>query len=329
MCYPAAVRSLNGWVILAVCSAACVPHEREARESELGEGGAQVFVKASDSARGRTAADRERPGTATKSKTRLERQESGAARESEAAEERLEVVPPPAARPGAATAAAAPAPAHAALHGEIEAPSGGAAGRGDPLLTETFHDQFERLDVGADFRTSSNAWYVKDGRLCAENAKNHPIWLKRRLPKNARIQFEAQSLSHDGDVKLEVWGDGASAATSVAYSDASSYILIYGGWKNRLHVLARLDEHGSDRLARRVNDRGDDLAAHPVGLGTWYEFKVERNDGETVRWYVDDIEIHALRDPEPLHGPGHDHFGFNDWQARVCFDNLAVTPLGD
>ena len=26
-------------------------------------------------------------------------------------------------------------------------------------------------------------------------------------------------------------------------------------------------------------------------------------------------------------GVGHDHFGFNDWEVKVCFDNVKVTPL--
>ena len=26
-------------------------------------------------------------------------------------------------------------------------------------------------------------------------------------------------------------------------------------------------------------------------------------------------------------GAGHEHLGFNDWDAPVCFDNLKVTPL--
>ena len=26
-------------------------------------------------------------------------------------------------------------------------------------------------------------------------------------------------------------------------------------------------------------------------------------------------------------GQGHDHFGFNEWEAKVCFDNVKVTPL--
>ena len=35
----------------------------------------------------------------------------------------------------------------------------------------------------------------------------------------------------------------------------------------------------------------------------------------------------AQRKAAPLAGVGHDHFGFNDWEAKVCFDNVRVTPL--
>jgi hypothetical protein len=60
-----------------------------------------------------------------------------------------------------------------------------------------------------------------------------------------------------------------------------------------------------------------------------YQFEVERRDGRTVRWRVDGVELLTYPDPQPLRGPGHEHFGFNDWQVRVCFDNLRVTPLPD
>ena len=56
---------------------------------------------------------------------------------------------------------------------------------------------------------------------------------------------------------------------------------------------------------------------------------MERRDGRTLRWRVDDMDILTYPDDEPLTGPGHEHFGFNDWQVRVCFDNLRVTPLKD
>lgn len=307
----------DGWVILAVLGVACVPRERADNDTEAGAGGrGPRFTEASAAAR--PLAHRAKPPP-------YEPRRGGSMRRPDVkggrtgAEERVQVVPP--------VAPSGVAPKVSSVATSVAAPHG--AAEDDAVLTAPFHDDFERLAAGPDFRTSSSAWFVEDGRLCGENAKNHPIWLKRRLPVNARVEFDAQSLSRDGDLKLEVWGDGASSASSVSYSDASSYILIYGGWKNRLHVLARLDEHGPDRLARRVNDQGDDLAARSVSLGTAYHFKVERSDGETLHWYVDDIEIHSLRDPEPLSGAGHDHFAFNDWEARVCFDDLTIVPLED
>jgi hypothetical protein len=35
----------------------------------------------------------------------------------------------------------------------------------------------------------------------------------------------------------------------------------------------------------------------------------------------------SWNDPQPLAGVGHDHFGFNDWDVKVCFDNVKVVPL--
>jgi hypothetical protein len=170
-------------------------------------------------------------------------------------------------------------------------------------------------------------WRVESGRLCVDHAKNHPVWLRRRLPKNARIEFDAMSSSEDGDLKAEFWGDGKSAADTVSYDDATSYLTIFGGWKNSFHVLARIDEHAPGRPEVRLEDESDDLRTRKVRANRAYHFKVVRDDGRTVRWSVDDAEILTYPDPQPLAGPGHDHFGFNDWDVRVCFDNLAVTPL--
>jgi hypothetical protein len=58
-----------------------------------------------------------------------------------------------------------------------------------------------------------------------------------------------------------------------------------------------------------------------------YRFKIERNDGKTVKFSVNGVEYLNYPDPDPLRGGGHDHFAFNDWDAKVCFDNVKVTPL--
>jgi len=173
----------------------------------------------------------------------------------------------------------------------------------------------------------TSAWRVENGKLCVQNARNHGVWLNRTLPINARIEFDATAGTDDGDLKTEVWGDGQSAATGTSYTNATSYLAILGGWKNTLHVLARMNEHGTDRKEIKVDKESDDPRQRPVVKGQTYHFKIERTDGKTVRWSVDGVDYLSWADPQPLAGQGHDHFGFNEWEARVCFDNVKVTPL--
>jgi len=202
-----------------------------------------------------------------------------------------------------------------------------ARARPGPLIEQRFVDTFERGEPGPDWNITGPGWAIKEGRLCVSDAHNHPAWLRRRLPPNARIEFEATSSSADGDLKVEAWGDGLSAATGNSYSNATSYLVIFGGWKNSLHVLARLDEHGADRKVLRVEPGETDPRAQPVLADRAYRFKIERTDGKTVRYFVDDIEILSFKDNSPLIGEGHEHFAFNDWAVPACFDNLTITPL--
>jgi hypothetical protein len=175
--------------------------------------------------------------------------------------------------------------------------------------------------------TAQGPWRVENGRLCGEHARNHGIWLKRVLPPNARIEFDAVSQSPDGDLKAEYWGDGTSFATALSYTNATSYLTIFGGWHNTFHVLARINEHATDRKEITIDKNSDDPREKPVMAGQMYRFKVERTDGKTVRWWVDGNEMLTYPDPAPLAGAGHDHFGFNDWDAKVCFDNVRIAPL--
>lgn len=198
-----------------------------------------------------------------------------------------------------------------------------------PVIGEVVKDDFERDTLGPDWNITSDVWRIEGGELCGKGAKNRPAWYLPRLPRNAHIAFEATSSSTDGDIKVEVWGDGRSAATGTSYDDATSYILVLGGWRNNLHVLARLNEHGSDRREVRLVPGSEDPRNQPIVEGKRYHVEIEREDGRTVRLIVDDTEIHAFDDPAPLAGPGHEHFGFNNWNVRVCFDDLVITPLED
>jgi hypothetical protein len=184
------------------------------------------------------------------------------------------------------------------------------------------------LEPGPDWLpTVPGIWHIEAGRLCGERAKNHGIWLKRVLPVNARIEFDALSQSSDGDIKAEYWGDGRSYATALSYTNATSYLTIFGGWHNTFHVLARINEHAADRKEIVVDKNSDDPREKPAMAAQLYHFKVERTDGRTVRWWIDGNEMLTYPDVAPLAGVGHDHFGFNDWEIKVCFDNVRVTPL--
>ncbi len=205
----------------------------------------------------------------------------------------------------------------------------GSAAEATALIGTVYRESFDGRALGNDWYLTSPVWRVAGGRLCAKGARNHPVWLRRRLPVNARIEFDATSSSSDGDIKAELWGDGQGAAEGVSYTNASSYLAIFGGWKNRFHVLARLDEHAPDRLQIKVARSGGDWRALPVQPNQTYHFKIERSDGRTVSWLVDDIELFNFTDPKPLRGPGHQHLGFNNWDVQVCFDNLIITPLED
>lgn len=234
-------------------------------------------------------------------------------------EPREQPAPEPVAAPAVAAApGAAPAAAPAAAKGPAAAP--------DSAITGVYHDSFDRPELGAEWNPTSPEWRIVGGRLCGQKVRNHPVWLKRKLPVNARIEFDAMSMSADGDLKVEVWGDGKGFAKGVSYTDATSYLAIFGGWKNQFHVLARIDEHAAGRPEVKVAPGGD-YKARPVLPNTLYHFKIERSDGKTVRWFVDDIEIIAFTDANPLKGEGHEHLGFNDWEAQVCFDNLQISAL--
>jgi hypothetical protein len=195
------------------------------------------------------------------------------------------------------------------------------------VLRAPFKDEFERHAIGDDYFATGDQYRIDRGRLCVKAARNHPLWLRHRLPVNARIQVEAEPGSDDGDIKLEAWGDGHAAATRVSYSDATSYLAIFGGWKNHYHVLARMDEHAADRPEIVIEPGSDDPRQQPVLAGHHYRLKLERTDGRTVRFWVDDVEMLSFTDPQPLQGGGHDHFAFNDWETPVCFDHVVVEPL--
>jgi hypothetical protein len=185
------------------------------------------------------------------------------------------------------------------------------------LSTPLYRDSFDRADIGADWRVTASpgVYRIADGELAVRGAHNHPAWLVRELPRDAVIEVDVRSLSPDGDIKVEAWGDGKSYATELEYT-SSGYVFIHGGWKNRISALCRLEEHGQDRQARQ------DL---PVVPGKKYHYLIARK-GRNVRWFIDGELALQIDDPAPLEGPSHSYFGFDDWETDLRFDNLTIRP---
>lgn len=185
-----------------------------------------------------------------------------------------------------------------------------------------YEDTFDRPAIGADYRQSepdlgwkAGTWKLEDGRLVAADIHNAALWLQTPLPEQVRIELDARAHSDDGDVKVEVFGDGRT--------HQSGYILIFGGWKNTINAIARQDEHGEDRKEdnRCAPRKGRRMCVEP---DVDYRWTIERTDGE-LRWYLDDRLFLTYDDAHPIRGR---HFGFNNWEAPVSFDNLRIYDLG-
>ncbi len=193
----------------------------------------------------------------------------------------------------------------------------GCTPQGDPALDrQGFSDAFDREELGPLWNKTGGNYEIRNGQLYVRGARNHPLWLRRSLPREVQIEFNVRSESPTGDIKVEVFGDGRSFAKQESYT-ATSYVIIFGGWGNALNAIARMNEHGSDRV---IGSR------KPVQIGHTYHVIVRRQKNLLTVW-LDGAKLMEFNDSEPLVGRGHDHFAFNNWESELWFDNLKITPL--
>lgn len=151
-------------------------------------------------------------------------------------------------------------------------------------------------------------------QLVAENIHNAALWLTTSLPKRVRVEFVVTALTDTGDLKAEIFGDGET--------HQSGYILIMGGWSNQLNIIARQDEHGEDRKrdSRCVIRNRRKVCAEKHKR---YQWAIERRE-DTVEWFVNGKLFLTFPDKFPIQGA---HFGFNNWEAKVAFDDLKIFEL--
>lgn len=207
-----------------------------------------------------------------------------------------------------------------------------------------FSDDFsDTATVQKHYWSTGGLWRVVDGQLVCPGVKQNPLWLKAKLPQNVAIEFDARSQSPEGDIKVELFGDGSD--------HASGYVFIHGGWNNSMSIIARRDEHGrplqqlqaeAQRVAaeKRMPSSGlvetgvfnentrmrVEANPYPVQIGRTYRWRIERR-GSKLTWAIDGQPFMEFDDPIPLTGEEHNRFAFSCWEAQLYFDNLRIEPL--
>lgn len=171
-----------------------------------------------------------------------------------------------------------------------------------------FHDDFNREALDPPWYQSGGHWALKDGMVVSKGANNAPLFLSADLPDDFVVEFDARSETPFVDTKLELMTNGKD--------HQSGYVFILGGWNNTISCIARLDEHGRDRVVK-----------HPIGVvgNRTYRWRVEKKGG-ALRWYLDGKLYMSFDDPAPLHGPGHNRLAFSNWQNEIAYDNLSIWP---
>jgi hypothetical protein len=215
-----------------------------------------------------------------------------------------------------------------------------------PAITEPWSDGFERAEVGPSWLDTSGQGRVVNGELVVSTGKNRPLWLRKRLPPAAVIELDAMSKSEDGDIKLELYGDGESFDPDEGRYDPTGYVFVFGGWNNRLSIIGKLGEHDDGVKASRphrlppatdgtvyAGPGGQPAAAAqvPTGLdapvkpGKTYHFTITRRGGH-IDWKIDGAPFLSWTDPEPLTGAKHEYLAITNWNAEVHIDNLQIRP---
>ncbi len=187
-----------------------------------------------------------------------------------------------------------------------------------PLISEPLTEDFERADLGAFWHNTGAGYRIKDGKVNVSMAHNHPLWLRKRLPADVVIEVDAMSKSPDGDLKIELYGDGETFDPDGNDYTPSGYVLFFGGHRNSESIIGRLGEHGD---AVKAHNRGP-----VVEPGRVYHWTITRKGG-LIDWKVDGKPFLSWTDPQPLGGTGHEYFAINNWETDVYFDNLRIRPL--
>jgi len=174
-----------------------------------------------------------------------------------------------------------------------------------------FEDNFDRESLGPNWFPSGGDWKLRDGYVYTTFSNNMPLFLNVDLPADVVVEVDIYSELRIVDSKIELMTDGRT--------HQSGYVFIFGGWENKMSVIARLDEHGADRKVKK-----------PTGVKgmTTYRWRIEKK-GSALKWFIDGELYMSYRDRKPLDGPGHNRLGFGNWHNQIRFDNLKIWAHQD
>lgn len=180
-------------------------------------------------------------------------------------------------------------------------------------VTPLFSDTFDRPDLGPNWRALGGDWRLEDGVVQSMKANNLNLVLTgAALPDNAVIELTMWSGSDFVDIKFNAWGDGK------AHEHGDGYSFILGGWRNRVSVIAKLDEHDNNRVEER---------ATRLEQSKRYRVKLIRIGGK-IWWFVDDAIFLAYDDPQPLTAAaGYNYLSFANWESMAYFDDLKISTV--
>jgi hypothetical protein len=213
-----------------------------------------------------------------------------------------------------------------------------------------FDDFSSKETIKKNYFTTGGLWRIIDGQLFSPGVKNNPLWLKAKLPRDVAIDFDVRCDSPEGDIRVEVFGNGLD--------HLSGYELVHGAYNNSKSIIGRLDERLVDENGRsltlaELQNRARQTAAelhlpssglretgvfkarthavaeanlYPVTPRKTYHWRIERR-GSVLRWDIDGQPFMQFDDPYPLEGDGHDRFGPSSSESDVYFDNLRVEAL--
>jgi hypothetical protein len=172
--------------------------------------------------------------------------------------------------------------------------------------TLAFSDDFQRDELGDDWKIIAGDWRIEDGNLVCGTGHSE-IVINKTFPGCQRIEFQA--VTH-AERPCDFSPIIHSAGKGTRRSDGG-YLLQFGGAGNTLNRVLRADQLLDDRSADRFIEPG---RLHTV---------VAELDGDTVRLTVDGDTIVEGHDPEPLIGPGHEIAGLYMYR-ETSIDNLKI-----